>query len=83
MVTIFREIIDTLCLNGCSGNGDCNNGTCVCKKGHMDVDCSLSKISINLDYYEIGSNTLKIIAPSESFMFFSINQWHTKSEYPL
>ena len=33
----------TLCMNSCSGNGDCVGKFCLCKQGWFGIDCSLER----------------------------------------
>jgi len=37
-----QEILDTLCLNDCSGNGQCSKGVCLCAAGRTGADCGVS-----------------------------------------
>ena len=37
-----QEILDTLCLNDCSGNGQCSKGVCLCAAGRAGADCGVS-----------------------------------------
>ena len=37
------------CLNNCSGNGTCNNGTCVCTNGFTGADCGKPPDCTNLN----------------------------------
>ena len=36
-----KELEAKVCTNECSGNGQCVNGTCICKKGFGTEDCSV------------------------------------------
>ncbi|XP_052217770.1 von Willebrand factor D and EGF domain-containing protein-like [Dreissena polymorpha] len=38
---MFEDIRMVSCLRECSGQGDCTNGSCICKKGHSGEDCSI------------------------------------------
>ena len=35
------EVVNVLCPNECSGNGQCVNGTCQCSSGFETADCSM------------------------------------------
>lgn len=35
------EIEESLCINDCSGNGECVEGECVCDEGFISTDCSV------------------------------------------
>ncbi|KAJ8310092.1 hypothetical protein KUTeg_011957 [Tegillarca granosa] len=37
------EIKSLNCQNNCSGEGSCINGTCICKDGFEEIDCSVNK----------------------------------------
>ena len=36
-----RDIIEAICPNQCSGNGNCTKGSCVCYQNYTSVDCSV------------------------------------------
>lgn len=36
-----QEIVDFLCLNDCSGHGQCSKGVCLCADGWLGSDCSV------------------------------------------
>ena len=38
--SLVEEIAESLCLNDCSSNGRCVNGSCVCNKDFTADDCS-------------------------------------------
>ena len=37
-----QEILDTLCLNDCSGSGQCSKAVCLCAAGRTGADCGVS-----------------------------------------
>ncbi|ELU09404.1 hypothetical protein CAPTEDRAFT_223958 [Capitella teleta] len=39
------KIANAMCLNDCSGHGQCISGSCVCEAGYSTVDCSVSERS--------------------------------------
>ena len=39
---LVEEIAELLCLNDCTFNGRCVNGSCVCNKDYTAEDCSAS-----------------------------------------
>lgn len=39
--TLVENILTVTCPNGCSGQGDCSNGTCTCNAGFRGEDCSI------------------------------------------
>ena len=40
------KIAQNLCPNDCSFNGNCTNGTCICKEGLIAEDCSMREDEI-------------------------------------
>lgn len=40
------KIAQNLCPNDCSFNGNCTNGTCICKEGFIAEDCSMREDQI-------------------------------------
>lgn len=62
------DIIRNLCINNCSGNGNCSiNGVCVCKLGYSRADCSIKlsnapvflKTMYQNDTYDLKNGTLR------------------------
>ena len=41
-----KLLLDNLCPNDCSGNGDCVNSKCICYGNYTSVDCSIEKGNI-------------------------------------
>ena len=39
---IVETIVEAMCPNDCTFNGNCSNGTCVCHDGYTAEDCSIS-----------------------------------------
>ena len=56
-------LTENLCPNECSSNGQCKNGTCICKEGYTTEDCSVSKglrelfITIFSVYFYVDAST--------------------------
>ena len=42
-----QEILDTLCLNDCSGSGQCSKGVCLCAAGRTGADCGVSVAEVS------------------------------------
>jgi len=40
-----QDIVDFLCLNDCSGHGQCSKGVCLCADGWVGSDCSVDIMS--------------------------------------
>ena len=36
------SIVEAMCPNDCTFNGNCSNGTCTCHEGYTAEDCSIS-----------------------------------------
>ena len=43
-----QEILDTLCLNDCSGSGQCSKGVCLCAAGRTGADCGVSVAEVTI-----------------------------------
>ncbi|CAB3381945.1 Hypothetical predicted protein [Cloeon dipterum] len=37
------DLLSSLCINNCSGTGECKNGVCMCKGGYVGSDCSINQ----------------------------------------
>jgi len=52
-----QDIVDFLCLNDCSGHGQCSKGVCLCADGWEGSDCSVD-ISAGPRVANLGNNGL-------------------------
>ena len=61
-----QEILDTLCLNDCSGSGQCSKGVCLCAAGRTGADCGVSVAEVTIPSQPLFDETkLSQFVPSQ------------------
>src|SRR6218665_3779089 len=69
--TILEKVVSLICPNQCNGNGNCQNGVCVCNTGEMSSsDCLSTSLCVSL---YVCLSLCRFVAISSVFLFLSMS----------